>query len=61
MPLRYENPLGTRPGKPLQGSASGTGTVQIFRKISGERELVDTLTLESALCLWDACTRPDSQ
>lgn len=51
MPLRYENPDGTRPKTSLRAGSAGVGTVQVFRRLSRDRELVDTLTLENSLCL----------
>lgn len=51
--LRYEAPDGQRPVFPVWASAGGIGNVQIYRKESGGRELMDTLKMERALCIYD--------
>lgn len=54
MHLRYEDPDGRKSKLPLWAGSLGVGTVQIYRKIPGGRELLDTLTLENALCIYRA-------
>lgn len=54
--LRYEAPDGSLPGKipgiPLLAGSGGIGTIQIYRKQSGVRELLDTLTIDNGLCIY---------
>jgi len=52
--MNYESPGGNRDRRPLWSGAEGAGTIQIFRRLSGGRELLDTLKLENALCLYRA-------
>lgn len=52
MPLLYENPDGIKPRNPLLSGGCGTGTVQIFRRTPGGRELLDTLHMENMLCAY---------
>ena len=57
--LHYEDPDGRRRKLPLLAGGSGIGTVQIFRKTDGVRELIDTLNLGNALCIYqDIPERP---
>lgn len=52
MRLRYETPEGHRLKSPLWASGAGTGTIQLYRRDKGGRELIDTLKLEDAVCRW---------
>lgn len=52
--LKYENPDGLLSRFPLWAGASGIGTIQLYRRVQGGRELLDTLTLENALCEYRA-------
>ncbi len=52
--LKYESPDADWDRCPFFAGGGGTGTIQIFRRLSGERELLDTLKLEDALCLYRA-------
>lgn len=49
--LRYENPEGRRDRRPLWAGSAGTGTLQLYRRTRGGRELMDTLRLSDALCI----------
>lgn len=50
--LQYEDPEGIKSGFPLWAGAEGVGTIQIFHKVSGNRELLDTLKLDNTLCFY---------
>lgn len=50
MPLDYEAPDGSKEREPLYAGGAGTGTVQIYRIVPGGRHLIDTLTIDNALC-----------
>lgn len=50
MPLNYEAPDGSKAKQPLYAGAATTGTIQIYRRISGGKQLIDTLTLKGGLC-----------
>lgn len=52
MQLRYETPEGHRLKSPLWAGGAGTGTIQLYRRVKGGKELVDTLKLEDAVCRW---------
>lgn len=52
MHLHYEDPDGRKSRKPLWAGSLGVGTMQVYRKGPGGRELLDTLHLESALCIY---------
>lgn len=52
MRLQYENPEGRKFRIPPLGGCAGIGNLQLFRKGSGGREWMDTLTLENALCIY---------
>lgn len=56
--LRYEGPDGQKPDFPVRAGAGGIGNVQIYRKDSGNRELMDTLKLEMALCIYNGALSP---
>lgn len=48
--LKYESPDGILSKHPLRAGGSAIGTVQIFRRENGGRELIDTLHMEQGLC-----------
>lgn len=50
--LQYESPEGKRSRIPLLAGSAGIGNLQLFRKGSGGREWMDTLTLDNALCIY---------
>lgn len=52
--LQYENPDGQKPKQPLWAGSDGIGTIQLYRRAPGGRELLDTLKLEGALCIYRA-------
>lgn len=54
MEMTYESPAGELPSAPLFGGGAGVGTVEIFRRVAGELHLVDTLSVEDALCEYQA-------
>lgn len=53
MLLHYENPDGKKPDG-LYGGGSGCGKVLLYRKTAGEKELIDTLTVEDSLTIYEA-------
>ena len=50
MPLLYESPEGILSNNPLCASGAGIGTIEIYRRIPGGKQLIDTLTVNDALC-----------
>ena len=54
MSLRYETPDGTKSPIPLFGGGAGYGTVQIYRRIPGGKQLIDTLAYDNALFEYQA-------
>ncbi len=50
--LRYENPDGARFRSPLLAGSAGIGTIEIYRLENGRRELLDTLRMDGALCVY---------
>lgn len=52
--LQYENPDGNLSRFPLWAGAAGIGTIQLYRRTAGGRELLDTLYLENAFCEYRA-------
>lgn len=52
MHLRYETPEGHRLKSPLWAGCGSTGTIQLYRREKGEKQLMDTLKLEDAVCRW---------
>ena len=50
--LQYENPEGRKSKLPLWAGADGLGTVQIYHRIPGGRELLDSLKLDNSLCIY---------
>lgn len=49
MTLDYESPDGTKSKAPLHAGGTGIGTIEIYRRIPGGRQLIDTLTMDNAL------------
>lgn len=52
--LQYEDPDGRKAKQPLWAGAGGVGSIQLFRRVHGGRELLDTLKLDSALSIYQA-------
>lgn len=52
--LHYEDPDGRKEQAPLWGGGAGIGTLQLYRKVHGGREAMDTLSLASSLCIYQA-------
>ncbi len=52
--LQYENPDGVKSKLPLWAGSDGVGAIQLYRRVSGARELVDSLKLENALCIYQS-------
>lgn len=52
MPLNYETPDGNKSRFPLLAGGDGIGTVEIYRRMPGTRQLqlIDTLAIDNALC-----------
>lgn len=50
MPLNYETPEGNVSRRPLFAGGCGTGTIAIYRRVSGNLELIDTLKVGNTLC-----------
>ena len=50
--LRYESPDGNLSRLPLLAGCGGIGTIQLYRKESGGRELLDTLAMDNGLCIY---------
>jgi hypothetical protein len=50
--LMYENPDGSLPENPLLSGAGGSGNIEIYRKINGDLELIDTMRVENLLCMY---------
>lgn len=50
--LRYESPDGSVPRSPLLAGGAGVGTVEIYRRVPGGRELLDTLDMSDGLCVY---------
>lgn len=48
MPLLYESPDGILSKRPLLAGGAGIGKVEIYRRIRGGAQLIDTLTVEDA-------------
>jgi hypothetical protein len=48
--MQYEDPDGQKSSLPLWAGAAGVGSVQLYRRIPGGRELIDTLHMGQALC-----------
>lgn len=54
MKLLYEGPDGELPDEPILCGGNGIGTVEIYRKSDSALELLDTLGVEEALCMYQA-------
>ncbi len=50
MQLQYENPDGIKSRLPLLAGGAGIGTVKLYRRVPGGKELLDTLHMEQSLC-----------
>lgn len=50
MALNYENPDGMRKKQPLLAGGTGLGTIQIYRRQPGGKQLIDTLAFDNGLC-----------
>lgn len=48
--LQYENPDGLKSRLPLWAGSDGIGTIQLYRRTPGGRELLDTLHMKNLLC-----------
>ena len=48
--MKYENPEGLLSKRPLMAGGTAVGTIQIFRRSSGGRVLLDTLQMEQGFC-----------
>lgn len=48
--LQYENPEGNKSKLPLMAGAAATGTIRLYRRVSGGLELLDTLHMEQGFC-----------
>lgn len=48
--LQYESPEGVKAKLPLMAGAAATGTVRLYRRVSGGLELLDTLHMEQGFC-----------
>lgn len=48
--LQYEGPDGMKSKLPLMAGAAATGTIQLYRRIPGGKELLDTLHMEQGFC-----------
>lgn len=54
MEMHYETPDGKLPSMPILSGGVGVGTVKIYRRLSRELQLLDTLSLKDALCEYQA-------
>lgn len=52
MRLRYETPEGYRLKDPLWAGGAGIGTIQLYRREKGGKELIDTLKIDNGVCRW---------
>ena len=52
MPIYYESPDGVFPKNPLMEGCRGTGSVELYRRTPDGLKLIDTLTIENALCAY---------
>ncbi len=50
MPLLYESPDGILSKRPLWASGAGNGKIELYRRVGGAAQLIDTLTVENAFC-----------
>lgn len=56
MKLHYENPDGSISRTPLWAGGAGIGTIEIYRRVPGGRELLDTLHMDNAFCEYRAAS-----
>lgn len=54
MQMQYENPEGIKSRRPLLAGGNGVGTIQLYRRTPGGRELLDTLHMENTFCEYQA-------
>lgn len=59
--LQYEDPEGRKSKLPILAGAGGLGTVEIYHRVPGGRQLLDTLTLDSGLCIYQNACQPDQR
>lgn len=52
--LQYENPDGVKSRLPLLAGAAAVGTIQLYRRVPGGRELLDTLQMRQGFCEYRA-------
>ena len=50
MHLDYESPDGEKSKYPLHAGGTAIGTIEIYRRIPGGRQLIDTLEIKDGLC-----------
>ncbi len=50
--MKYESPEGLLSKRPLMAGGAAVGTIQIFRRSSGGRVLLDTLQMEQGFCAY---------
>ncbi len=50
MHLDYESPDGEKSKHPLRAGGTAIGTIEIYRRIPGGRQLIDTLEVRNGLC-----------
>ena len=50
MPMMYEAPDSQVRRHPLLAGGAATGTIEIYRRVSGNIELIDTLSIENGFC-----------
>lgn len=50
--LQYEDPDGMKDRQPLWAGCGGIGSLQLFRKMPGGRESMDSLRLSDSLCIY---------
>lgn len=50
MPLNYESPDGIKSKRPILAGGNGIGTIEIYRRSSSGKQLIDTLTILDGLC-----------
>ena len=54
MQMQYENPEGIKSRRPLLAGGNGVGTIQLYRRTPGGRELLDTLHMKNTFCEYQA-------
>ena len=50
--IKYESPDGILSRNPLMAGGTAVGTIQLFRRTAGSRELIDTLQMEQGFCAY---------